>query len=112
DAAFSGPRFKSMEIKNDAVHIHMDYAEGVQAKDGAAIKGFAVAGADKKWHWAQAQIVEKQVILKSAAVPNPVAAAYGWAGVPVGNLVNKDQLPAHGFRTDEWQRSTQGSVNP
>ena len=41
--------------------------------------GFAIAGADKKWVFADAKIDGNDVILSSPQVPNPVAARYGWA---------------------------------
>ena len=42
------------------------------------------------------------VIVKSAAVPAPVAVRYGWADNPACNLYNSDGLPAEPFRTDDW----------
>ncbi len=110
--AYSGPRLLKHEIKNNSIVLHMEFAENMHAVDNGAIKGFAIAGTDKKWHWAEAQIEGKTIILQSKQVEKPVAAAYGWAGVPNGNLVNGNKLPAFGFRTDDWPRSTHKSVNP
>jgi sialate O-acetylesterase len=66
------------------------------------IRGFAVAGADKKWHRAAAKIVGDTVVVKSPEVPQPVAVRYAWADNPDCNLYNRAGLPASPFRTDDW----------
>ncbi len=79
---------------------------GLMAK-GGDLRGFAVAGADKKFYWAKARIAGNQVILRSDKVPHPVAVRYGWASNPDCNLYNKDGLPTSPFRTDSWRGITQ-----
>jgi sialate O-acetylesterase len=81
---------------------------GLQAKDGAALKGFAIAGADKKFVWADAQIAGDTVVVSSPQVANPVAVRYAWADNPVCNLYNQAGLPACPFRTDDWPGITLG----
>lgn len=66
------------------------------------LKGFAIAGADKKWVWATATIEGNDVIVSSDQAPNPVNVRYAWADNPVCNLYNKNALPAYPFRTDDW----------
>jgi sialate O-acetylesterase len=68
------------------------------------LKRFEIAGADKKWKWADAKIYGKDaVVVSSAEVKAPVAVRYAWAANPEGaNLVNSDGLPASVFRTDDW----------
>ena len=99
---FSGPLFQSMKMDGANVRLTFDHAENMQAKDGADIKGFAVAGDDHKFQWAKATVVGNDVVLNAAGVPNPVAARYDWASNPQGNLVNAAGLPAFPFRTDDW----------
>ena len=70
------------------------------------LQGFAIAGADHKFHWAEARIEGGAVIVSSREVPDPVAVRYAWANSPQCNLFNKDGLPASPFRTDDWPRST------
>ena len=72
------------------------------------MKGFAIAGADKQFHWAQAKISGNKVIVWSDEVTAPVAVRYGWADNPDGNLYNGAGLPATPFRTDDWQGVTFG----
>ena len=67
------------------------------------MKGFAIAGADKKFVWAQAKIVGPDKIeVWADGVSEPAAARYGWADNPVINVYSKDGLPLTPFRTDDW----------
>lgn len=76
------------------------------AKDGQPLKGFAVAGEDKKFSWAQATIDGSDVIVESDKVTAPVAVRYAWADNPEATLYNKEGLPASPFRTDDWPGTT------
>jgi len=98
----SGPIFKSMKIDGRDVDLNFDHTgSGLMAK-GGDLRGFAVAGEDKKFYWAKARIAGSQVILRSDKVTHPVAVRYGWASNPDCNLYNKDGLPASPLRTDDW----------
>jgi len=71
------------------------------------VKGFAMCGEDKQWHWAQAQIVgNDQVQVWSDKVPAPIAVRYAWADNPVCNLYSKDGLPVTPFRSDDFDMVT------
>jgi len=74
------------------------------------LKGFTVAGKDKKFYWAKAQkIDDNTVVVHSDKVSTPVAVRYGWADNPHDlNLYNQEGLPANPFRSDEWQGITYG----
>jgi len=70
---------------------------------GGKLKRLAIAGPDRKWHWANAVIDGKTVVVSSPDVPSPVAVRYAFSLNPEGcNLYNKEGLPASPFRTDEW----------
>ncbi len=99
---FSGPVYKSMKVKNGKVILTFTHlGDGLVAKEGA-LKGFAIAGADKKFVPATAEISGKTIIVASDKVTAPVAVRFGWANVPDVNLFNKNDLPATPFRTDTW----------
>lgn len=103
DVVWSGPIYKSMRVWKDKIVLKFDHVlSGLTTSDGEAPKGFAIAGADKKFVWADAIVKGKKVIVSSPQVPEPVAVRYGWAINPVCNLVNGKGLPASPFRTDEW----------
>lgn len=103
DVVASGPTYKSMSIKGSQVTLTFtDIGGGLMTRDGLPLAGFAVAGADRKFHWAQAKIVGSTVVVSCDAVENPVAVRYGWADNPNCNLYNAAGLPAGPFRTDNW----------
>jgi len=71
------------------------------------VAGFEVAGADKIFHWAKAEIDGNKVMLTSAEVTCPVAVRYAWSDNPDANLYNREGFPAAPFRTDDWELVTQ-----
>ena len=101
--AFSGPIYKSYTIKGNKIRISFSNTNnGLKIKEGLTLKGFAIAGPDQVFHWADASIDGNDVIVSTANVKFPVAVRYAWADNPVCNLYNGDDLPASPFRTDEW----------
>ena len=99
----SGPLYKSMAAEGDKVIVTFDHVGGgLLAKGGGKLEGFAIAGADKKFVWADAKIVGETVVVTSAEVKSPAAVRYAWASNPKCNLYNKAHLPASPFRTDDW----------
>jgi sialate O-acetylesterase len=74
--------------------------------NGGQLKGFAIAGLDKKFFWAVAEINGNTIVVKSPQVVNPVAVRYGWEKNPECSLYNKEGLPASPFRTDSWNGVT------
>ncbi len=100
---YSGPLYKSMEKKDSKIVLSFDHVGGgLVAKGGEPLKGFAIAGADHKFVWADAKIEGDQIVVSSEKVADPVAVRYAWADNPVCNLYNKAGLPASPFRTDTW----------
>jgi sialate O-acetylesterase len=75
---------------------------GLTARNGPPLKGFAIAGEDRKFVWANAEIRGEKVFVQSPGVPKPVAVRYAWADTPDCDLCNKAALPASPFRTDSW----------
>ena len=108
DVSHSGPVFESMTVEGDKVRLKFRHAyDGLSAKGGEGVKGFAVAGEDRKWAWAEAKVDGSDtVVVRSDKVSKPVAVRYAWANNPVCNLYNKADLPAVPFRTDDWKGVT------
>jgi len=97
-----GPLYKGMKKDGDTIVCEFDFVGGgLVAKDGEKLKGFAIAGADKQFVWAEAKIVGQTVAVSSPDVKNPVAVRYAWASNPACNLYNQEGLPASPFRTDD-----------
>jgi sialate O-acetylesterase len=102
----SGPEFDGVKFKEGkAILSFDDVGSGLEAR-GGALTGFAIAGADKKFVWADAKIEGDKVVVSSPKVPKPIAVRYGWSDFPVVNLFNKEGLPASPFRTDDWPLTT------
>lgn len=99
---FSGPMYKSMRVNKGTIVLNFNHANGLSTSDGEKLTGFAIAGADKNFVWADAEIKGKTVVVSSPEVTEPVAVRYAWAHNPVCNLVNGEGLPASPFRTDDW----------
>lgn len=110
DITAQGPTFRNMEIKNGKAIISFDHATGLHSKDKYGfVRGFAIAGADRKFHWAKAWIENETVVVFSEQVPEPVAVRYAWADNPGPlDLYNHENLPAIPFRTDKWPMKTEG----
>lgn len=110
----SAPVFNGMEIKGgEARLVFAQGGGGLVAQPGeitdlpadlpaSPLLGFAVAGEDRQWEWAQARIEGDAVVVSAPGVGKPVAVRYNWANYPVGNLFGKNGLPAASFRTDTW----------
>lgn len=102
DVVWSGPTFKGVRREGDALRVSFDHAGGgLVAKEGD-LRGFAVAGEDRRFFWAQATAADATVVVRSPDVPDPVAVRYAWGDFPDGNLRNGAGLPAGPFRSDDW----------
>lgn len=104
-AETSGPLFSKHEIKERNVIISFTHTNGgLKIREGQdKLTGFAIAGKNRRFVWAQARIAGNRVIVSSPDVPEPVAVRYAWADNPLWSLENGAGLPASPFRTDDWQ---------
>jgi sialate O-acetylesterase len=99
---YSGPLYTSMNVTGGKITVNFAHVgNGLDAK-GGPLTGFSVAGNDRKFKNAYAEINGETVVVHSPEVAQPVAVRYGWANYPVVNLWNKDGLPASPFRTDDF----------
>jgi sialate O-acetylesterase len=99
---YSGPLYKSHVINGNKIELEFTHTDHRLLTKGDTLKGFTVAGADKKFYPANAVIAGNKVIVNSSNVANPVAVRYAWANNPLCNLYNGANLPASPFRTDDW----------
>lgn len=97
-----GPVYRAMKTRGNRIVLYFDsVGSGLEAK-GGPLKGFTIAGEDRNFVDAQAEIVGNTVVVYSPQVPKPVAVRFGWDNYPDVNLFNKEGLPASPFRTDDW----------
>ena len=112
DLVYSGPVFREMRVEGRRVDLEFDHTGGglvllhpPARRDGSApsrSEGFAIAGEDRVFHWAEAEVTADRVTVWSDAVEAPVAVRYGIGMNPAVNLYNREGLPAVPFRTDTW----------
>lgn len=95
----SGPVFHAAKAEGAKLRVTFDHADGLVSK-GDTIKGFAIAGEDKHFVWADAAIEGAAVVLSSPSVATPKFVRYAWGSNPACSLYNKAGLPAVPFRTD------------
>ncbi len=103
---YYGPIYQGHKIEGNKMRVTFTHVgQGLAHKHGDKLQGFAIAGADKKFVWADAVIDGDTVVLSSALVSEPVAVRYAWSLThPWANLFNRDGLPALAFRTDTWEK--------
>ncbi len=107
DLVYSGPVYSTMEVEGNRVRLHFDHVHGgLTTMPGGPLTGFAIAGAERKFVWAEARIDGDTVVVWSDEVPEPAAVRYAWAKHPICNLANENGLPAVPFRTDDWAKTT------
>ncbi|NOT62142.1 MAG: sialate O-acetylesterase [Acidobacteria bacterium] len=109
---YAGPTYQAVKFKGNQAELSFtSIGKGLEARpngSNAALKGFLIAGADKVFHEATAEIKGKRVVVSSPSVTNPVAVRYAWAKYPEVNFYNLEGLPAVPFRTDDWPGVTMG----
>lgn len=115
----SGPLYRDFKVEGAQLRIRFDHVGGgllagergpdepgakPRATPDGRLRGFAIAGADRKWSWADAVIDGPDVLVSSRQVKAPVAVRYAFRGNPMGdcNLYNAEGLPASPFRSDDW----------
>lgn len=97
----SGPSFKEAKMEGQAIRVIFDTkGDGLASSDGT-VRGFALAGEDGQYRFADASIEGDSVIVKCGDISSPKSVRYAWAGVPSATLTNKTGLPAAPFRTDQ-----------
>ena len=110
DLVYSGPIYQSMTIEGNKIRLRFDHVDdGLTTRDGKAPSHFTIAGADQKFHPAEAKIDGDTITVTSKEVDKPTAVRYAWCDDSEPNLMNKSGLPASPFRTDKWKGVTEGN---
>jgi sialate O-acetylesterase len=102
DPDYSGPIYQSYHVEGNKIILYFNHTgTGLMVKGSGDLYYFAIAGADKKYVWANAKIDGDNIVVWNDKIPNPVSVRYAWANNPEGaNLCNKKGLPASPFETD------------
>jgi sialate O-acetylesterase len=100
--AYSGPVYRSMRAEGNRIRLFFEHVgEGLVAKSGS-LTDFTIAGADRNFVEARAEIDGDTIVVASSKVKKPVAVRFAWSNTAVPNLFNREGLPASSFRTDAW----------
>ena len=96
----AGPRIEQVVFSGDKAHVRIggDTA-GLTLKSPA---GFELAGADRRFVPAIAELNGTSVTVSVAGLTRPVALRYAFLYYPQCTLYNSASLPALPFRTDDW----------
>ncbi|HIG84384.1 MAG TPA: hypothetical protein EYG40_02475 [Verrucomicrobia bacterium] len=122
NVAYTGPIYSGYKVEGKKVMVSFDkeslfgglmvgskgmardrrepgkFVEPAKLTPGAKLNHFRLCGKDRKWHAAEAVIIEDAVVVTSAKVPSPIGVQYAYNAVPENsNLYNKAGLPATPF---------------
>ena len=96
--------YKSMEIADQKIYINFDNAQNGISPMWTDLKGFEIAGNDKVFYPAKAEIETKttRLAVSSPKVPKPVAVRYAYKNYSEVSIFNTWGIPVVPFRTDDW----------
>lgn len=100
--AYKSPTFKDITIEGSTVTLPFDNVPNGLTSFGKEIILFEIAGEDKKFYPADANLKSKSVVISSVKVPKPVAVRYAFKNFADAELFNTEGIPVSSFRTDEW----------
>lgn len=110
-APASGPQLLGHEARAGELTLRFgNTAGGLRtARAGEPVRGFYLAGADRRWVPAEARIEGDRIVLRSPGVAQPVAARHAWVNNPSeANVIGGDGLPLPPLRTDTWPLESAG----
>jgi len=101
DIAYSGPLYRSFKIEGNKIRLCFEHTDGGLIAAGNGLGGFSIAGADKQFADAKAEIDGNTVVVWSEKVQEPNSVRFGWDNVPQPSLFNAAGLPASPFCTNK-----------
>ena len=97
----SGPLYKGHTLKRKSILIEFDHiGSGLMAKD-TELFGFEIAGSDKIFVLADAEIKGDKVNVCAKGISKPQYVRYAYRDTSEASLFNKEGLPASSFITEE-----------
>jgi sialate O-acetylesterase len=101
---YLSPEYKSMEIKEGRIYIDFANAPGGISPMWTELKGFEIAGEDRVFHSAKAEIETRtaRLVVSCTDVPAPVAVRYLYKNYAEASIFSIYGIPATPFRTDKW----------
>lgn len=102
---YASPIYKSMEVKDGKIYINAENAEHGLCPMWTSLKGFEIAGEDRIFYPAYAEVETKtcRLAVSNVKVPKPVAVRYCFHNYAEASVFNIHGLPLLPFRTDNWK---------
>ncbi|MGY8767512.1 MAG: sialate O-acetylesterase, partial [Pirellulales bacterium] len=110
-----GPFYNSYQIDGDKIVLTFDtFGSDMVKVQAGPLNSFAIAGADRKFVWADAEIKGNTVVVSAKGIEKPAAVRYAWAMNPMQRnlLYNQVGIPASPFRTDDWPLFDASTYDP
>jgi sialate O-acetylesterase len=101
---YKSPVYKSMEIASHKIYINVENAEQGLCPMWTDLKGFEIAGSDRIFYPAKAEVETStcRLAVSSEKVPDPIAVRYAYKDYAEASVFNIYGLPLISFRTDSW----------
>lgn len=100
DLIAEGPRYRHMKVVGSKIHLYFDDG-GLELRESSK-SHFLIAGKNRRFLPAQAEVDGDVIVVWSDEVPEPAAVRFGWEAAAEPNLFGRTGLPASPFRTDRW----------
>lgn len=100
--AYQSPSFDSLLINGNIATIKFKNVPNGLTSYGKQLSQFEIAGADKVFRPAIANIRTGTIVLSSPLVAAPVAVRYAFKDFIFGELFSTEGYPVSSFRTDDW----------
>jgi len=96
--------YQSMEVAEKKIYVNFDNAPHGLSPMWTDLTGFEIAGEDKVFHPAKAEIETKtgRLAVHNENVSKPVAVRYAFKNYEKASLFGLDGIPVAPFRTDNW----------
>lgn len=107
----TGPSFAGVRFEGATATVRLDHADGLWSRFGPPL-GFLVAGSDRRFVRAAAEVTEDGVRVSHPSIAAPTAVRYLWWDDAEGFLFNAAGLPAAPFRSDVWADATVDLLSP
>jgi sialate O-acetylesterase len=100
--AYKSPMYKSMKVDRNKARISFENAGKALVCRGQNVLHCRVAGTDRKFVDAEAQVDGNTLLVGNDAIKNPVAVRFCFDNNSTPNVFSSEGLPVAPFRTDDW----------
>lgn len=99
---YRSPEFKSLNAIDNKLIIRFNYAQDGLTTFNKTLQNFKIAGSDKVFYPAKAEIVLNTIELSCGTIDRPVAVRYAFEEYAEASLFGINGLPVSSFRSDDW----------